>query len=83
MKETWRVLGFDAFDEEYYPLSGDFETEDGAKKLASEKFDQINLSQPDEQSSGQDDDGIQDRLFIEKPDGSLIRFLPLSPETNQ
>lgn len=77
-RKIWRVVGYDTFEEEFYSIHGaDYVTEEEAQQAARVRFDILNKTQPmeEEDSGGQDDDGIQDRIFIERPDGSRYRFI--------
>ena len=80
MENEWKLVGFDAFEEEYYSLNDSYPNENEARQAAILKFKEINKLQPPEEAGGQDDEGIQDRLFIERPNGSKYRFIPLPEE---
>jgi len=72
---SWKLRGYDTFEEEYYDIEGEHPDEATARKAAQEKLADLNLTQPIESSGGQEDHGIQDRIFIVRPDGSTYRFL--------
>jgi hypothetical protein len=74
-KQCWRLIGWDTFDGADYPLS-EHETEELAIKAARERLRDLELSQPSAQSGGQV--GIQDQVFIGRPDGSRYRFTAAS-----
>jgi len=71
--DEWELLGFDTFEGEYYRLQG-FETEAEALNAAKQKAEDLDKTQPKEQSGGQDFYGIQDRLYIKRPDGSTYQY---------
>jgi len=79
-KEIWRIRGYDEFEGEYYRLTGEFVSEDVAKEAALAQFKLLAITQPHTQSGGQDDFGIQDRVFVVRPDGTQYRFIPVEPE---
>ena len=83
MKNEWKLVGFDAFEGEYYLLVGDYSSELEARQAGVLRFRLLNETQPPEQSGGQCDLGIQDRIFIKRPDGSKYRFIPLPEDFNQ
>lgn len=80
MKEVWRLVGYDTFEGEYYPLYGEHEDEHNARIAAIERFRMLKETQSSEDSGGQDEFGLQDRIFIQRPDGSKYRFIPIPPE---
>ncbi len=67
----WTVRGYDSFAHENYPLPGAFETEDDAIAAARGHLAELEIAQPSASSKGQD--GIQDRVFVIRPDGSVFR----------
>ena len=80
MKEIWRLVGYDTFEEECYSLNGEYEDEYSARIIALERFKMLQKTQPFEDSGGQDELGIQDRIFIQRPNGTRYRFIPIPPE---
>lgn len=74
----WKLEGYDAFDEEYYPIEGKWPTEAEAQEAARTKLREIEALQPTENSGGQTDWGLQDRIFIVRPDGTMYRFFPVN-----
>lgn len=80
MNEGWKLIGHDTFEGVDYPLDGEYTDEEAARQAGETKFQSIEETQPRKSSGGQDDLGIQDRLFIQRPDGTRYRFLPLPPE---
>ncbi len=67
----WRLLGYDTFSSEEYPLEGEYDTETDAIAAARARLAELEETQPSESSGGQD--GIQDRVFVIRPDGSCFR----------
>lgn len=74
MDGFWKLKGYDSFDGDYYPIPGEYETEDLARDAASAKLAGIKKSQPDEQSGGSGFGSVQDRIYVVKPDGSSYPF---------
>ena len=85
MSGPWRIEGYDTFGarcapneidpEALYPL-GDpdgYPSKLAAVKAAVEALREIEREQPSAQSGGQGLMGIQDRVFIVKPDGTKFR----------
>jgi hypothetical protein len=71
-KGRWKLEGFDTFSEESYPLDGSFKDEEAARAGARLVLEKLEKTQPTRLSGGQD--GIQDRVYIIRPDGSKYRF---------
>lgn len=69
---AWRLLGFDTFSGEWYTLKGKYVTEAQAREAARKRLAELEKSQPTADSGGQD--GIQDQVHIERPDGTRYRF---------
>jgi hypothetical protein len=69
----WELRGHDTFTNEDYPLAGDFDTEHDA--IMAAKLELINLerTQPSLESGGQD--GIQDHVYVIRPNGTRFRVL--------
>lgn len=72
-KGKWTLEGYDTFSEEAYLLDGSFSSEEAAQKAAKARIEELEKTQPTESTGGQD--GIQDRVYIIRPDGSKYRFL--------
>jgi len=71
---NWRLRGFDSFSGEDYQLPGAYRSEAQVLRAAQKRLAQIERQQPSETSGGQD--GIQDQVFIMRPDGTQYRYLP-------
>ncbi len=71
---VWRLRGYDAFAGEWYSLSGLFFSERAARRAAHKRLKALERLQPSTTSGGQD--GIQDQVYIVRPDGTLFRYLP-------
>lgn len=74
-KKKFLLLGFDTFSSEWYSL-GRFSTEAEAQEAAQKKLKENEQLQPSSGSGGQGFLGIQDRVFIEGPDGNRYRVFP-------
>lgn len=70
----WRIEGFDTFSSEKYPLPGNYSSEADALAAAKAYLDKLESTQPTSSSGGQN--GIQDRVFVVRPDGSKFRVFP-------
>jgi hypothetical protein len=71
---SWKLAGFDTFDGHFYKIEGVYETEADAIKAAQERLIQLEELQPSEYSGGQPPFGIQDGVYVVRPDGSMYRF---------
>ena len=67
--KTWELRGYDAFAQEWYPLPGCFLSEEEALRAARHWLSELERMQPSAHSGGQQ--GIQDRVYVVRPDGSL------------
>lgn len=72
----WRLKGFDEFEGAFYNYSSgeEYDSQEDAEKAAAEKLDELEVSQPSEMSGGQGTYGIQDRVFVVRPDGTSYRY---------
>ncbi len=70
----WRLEGYDTFEEEPYPLDGEYESQQDAEYAAEARLAELEANQPSESSGGQGRHGIQDRVFIIRPNGSKYRY---------
>lgn len=80
MENEWKLIGFDTFAEEDYPIGANYSSEEKARDAATSYFKKLDEEQPPESSGGQGELGIQDRIFVQRPDGSRFRFIPLAEE---
>ena len=74
---TWSVEGYDTFEggpDAYYRVQDGLESEPDALIAAAAYMQELERTQPSESSGGQGPMGIQDRVFIVRPDGSKYRF---------
>jgi hypothetical protein len=69
--KPWRVVGFDTFAGELYPLS-EHGTELECYRAAKEYLEELERTQPTEHSGGPD--GIQDWVFVVTPTGHYVRY---------
>lgn len=74
LNNKWSLLGLDTFSDEYYPLDGEYLTEMEAKLAAIKRLFELEESQPSKTSGGQGPCGIQDRVYIIRPDGTRYRY---------
>jgi hypothetical protein len=72
----WTLQGYDTFSGEDYPLPGRYRTEAGAEKAARRRLRYLERTQPSALSGGQKELGIQDQVFIVRPDDTNYRYLP-------
>ncbi len=73
---AWSLQGFDTFAGEYYSLGGRYSAEQAVRRAARKELRRLEKAQPSSQSGGQGPDGIQDRIFIVRPDKSMYRYEP-------
>lgn len=71
-KGRWRLKGYDTFDGTFYPLPGSFESQEEAEEAARERLAELEREQPSASSGGQS--GIQDQVYIVRPNGTLHRL---------
>ena len=78
----WHIDSMDGFDMDAYPyrLSGPYGTEDEALRAADGHFADLEASQPSASSGGLW--GIQDRLYLVRPDGTSMRLHNRSPASS-
>ena len=70
-KPRWCLKGYDTFDGHWYPLSGVYHSERAALRYAEKRLAELEESQPSSSSGGQN--GIQDGVWIIRPDGTTRR----------
>lgn len=74
---VWRIIGRDALDWDFYPLPGTYPNRKEAEQAARERLCYLEAHQPTATSGGQS--GIQDRVFVMRPDGTSYRFTKALP----
>ncbi len=77
MNEKWGLKGYDTFESgsgAFYPLPGEFKTEEAAQQGARNRLAELEKSQPSANSGGQGITGIQDHVYIVRPGGTSYRF---------
>jgi hypothetical protein len=72
--QIFKLLGYDMFSREWYSLD-QFSTWDKARKAGVKKLEELAISQPANSYGGQSINGIQDRVFIEHPNGKRYRVI--------
>jgi hypothetical protein len=73
----WGLMGHDTFQggpDAFYPLPGEFDTEVEAQEGARRRLAELEIEQPSSSSGGQAATGIQDRVYVVRPDGTIYRF---------
>jgi hypothetical protein len=70
----WRLGGYDTFDRTDYGIDGRYASRAEAEEAARERLAHLERIQPSASSGGQGRYGIQDRVYIIAPDGSVSRF---------
>ncbi len=76
MSEVWKIVGYDALEEEFYKMGSEYFDEESAYAAAVAHLESIEESQPSSDSVGEGDESVQDQVFIIKPDGARYRVLP-------
>jgi hypothetical protein len=74
---NWAVDGYDTFEggpDAYYRVKDGLESEDEALMVAAGYMQDLERRQPTEPSGGQGPMGIQDQVFVVRPDGTRYRF---------
>lgn len=74
-EEKWRLQGYDTFEEEFYPIEGEHDTEEQAMAAAEARLVELEETQPSEHSGGQGKFGIQDRVYVVRPDGTRYQYV--------
>ena len=77
LKREWKLEGYDTFEsgeDAFYPLRGTFKSEQEATAAARKRLKELEKKQPSSSSGGQSSTGIQDRVYIVRPDGTKYRF---------
>lgn len=70
---TWRLRGYDTFAGDWYPLEGRYFSEGAALRAARRRLRALERLQPSRSSGGQGPGGIQDQVYVVRPDGTLDR----------
>ena len=73
------MIGYDVFGGHEYPIDGPLDSELKAWSAARKHLRDIEGLQPTEETGGQAQYGIQDQIFIKRPDGSSYRYTGQSP----
>jgi hypothetical protein len=74
-ERLWHLLGYDPFALEYYPLPGEYPSQQEAEKAARARLRDLEVLQPTQTSGGQAYWGIQDRVYVVRPDDTMYRPL--------
>ncbi len=70
----WKLIGHDTFEGVDYDLGIERDTQEEIEEAARERLAGLERTQPSSSSGGQDFGGIQDRVIIQRPDGTRYRF---------
>jgi hypothetical protein len=70
----WQLAGYDVFSSEDYNLDGEYTTQELAETAARNRLAELEVRQPSASSNGQGSFGIQDRVYVIRPDGTRYRF---------
>jgi hypothetical protein len=72
----WSLEEYDTFEggDAFSPLEGEYYDEPTAQAAARNRLAELEKTQPSAHSGGQGFGGIQDQVFIVRPDGSKYRF---------
>lgn len=71
----WTLRGYDTFEGEYYPLEGTYPSAEAADAAAQARLKHLEETQPTVSSGGQNG-GIQDQVYVVSPDGRQTRVMP-------
>ena len=73
----WRVMCLDTFSGEFYGVfDNEYPDEQSARRRSYEELAKIESLQPSEETGGQDDDDtIQDQVYIVRPDHTFYRVI--------
>lgn len=69
----YRLVGYDTFEGEEYPLPGSYKELGEAQRAAQARLRELERTQPSSSSGGQS--GIQDQVYILHPNGVKLRVL--------
>ncbi len=76
----YKLLGFDTFEGEFYPLEGSYPSVEEAETAAQDRLTYLEAIQPAKSSGGQKLGGIQDRVYIVGPGDFPKRVMPRDGE---
>lgn len=71
---SYKLIGYDTFEGKYYPIRT-YKTEAEALRAAQDVLRRLERDQPSAHSGGQGLWGVQDRVFIQGPDGKMIKVV--------
>lgn len=80
---SWKLEGYDTFSNEEYSLPGEYPSEKAAIAAAQARLKELELTQPTKDSGGQGSLGIQDRVFVVRPDGTKFRVSTFGPQPDR
>ncbi len=76
--KKWTLKGYDTFEggpDAYYSIEGVYDDQAAAEGAAQHRLEELEKIQPSDESGGQEVDGIQDHVYVVRPDGTKYRFL--------
>lgn len=71
---VWTLEGYDTFEERFYALEGEYSSQQAVERAAETELREIEKTQPTASTGGQEEDGIQDQVFVVRPDGTKYRY---------
>jgi len=71
-KPVFKLMGYDTFSDEWYCVDK-FPSEEKARAAGVKRLEELAITQPAQSSGGQS--GIQDKVFVEHPDGKRYRVI--------
>lgn len=72
---TWTLWGHRLDEADYYFISGNHTSLEAVERAARERLLELEHLQPTVISGGQDEYGIQDRVYVHCPSGLRYRFV--------
>ncbi len=72
---SYKLIGYDTFEGKHYQMST-YKTEAEALHAAKDVLQRLEKNQPSARSGGRGLLGIQDRVFVQGPDGKMTKVAP-------
>lgn len=72
---TWTLWGFRPTNGDYYFIAGGYSSLAAVERAAGRQLEEFENQQPTVISGGQDEYGIQDRVYVHSPEGLRYRFV--------
>lgn len=77
MAGKWCLAGYDMLEGTPYPLNGEWNNESETLDAARLHMAHLEMTQPTAETGGQDDDGIQDQVWVIRPNRTRYRFVEI------